>query len=160
MDDQLKRIHRAYDLSVTRYLQNIDPFIDVPDEFKNSPEFKTFLQEGRECNGGAADIKKFLAPKSGMRFLDAGCGGGLAEYYLHDWSSEYNGVDISQKMIEAMREYVTRKKIAIGGLWVADLAKLPFENNFFDITMVIGVFEYYPQEYCRQSLAEIHRCRA
>lgn len=92
-----------------------------------------------------------------MRFLDAGCCANLANYRLDKWQSIYYGVDISPNLIDAMRNFVKQKNISIGGLWVADITKLPFEDNFFDIAAVIGVFEYCTLEYIKESLVELNR---
>jgi SAM-dependent methyltransferase len=92
-----------------------------------------------------------------MRFLDAGCNASLASYRLDTWPSLYYGVDISPRLIHAMKEFATREHITVGGFWVTDIANLPFEDNFFDIAAVIGVFEYCTLSYTELALRELHR---
>jgi ubiquinone/menaquinone biosynthesis C-methylase UbiE len=66
-------------------------------------------------------------------------------------------VDISPRLIQAMRGFVAREHISIGGLWVADLSKLPFDDHFFDIAAAIGVLEYCTLGYIHSSLSELNR---
>lgn len=157
--EQLKRIQKAYDTTVKKYNDNIDPLVNVPAEFKQSPEFRAFTryQERADNSSGAPDIREYLAPESGMRFLDAGCCANLANYRLYDWPSTYCGVDISPLLIRAMERFVTQNNITIGGLWNSDIAQLPFEDHYFDICAVIGVFEYSTAAYMKFALRELHR---
>jgi SAM-dependent methyltransferase len=157
MDEQLDRVRKAYDLTVKQYRNGIDPLGNLPDEIKNSPFFKSLAVEKDFLNSAAADVREYLTPQSGMRFLDAGCSANLVNYRLDGWPSAYYGVDISPALIGAMREFVEREKIKIGGLEVTDISNLPFDDNFFDIAAVIGVLEYCTLEYIGKALAELHR---
>ena len=157
MGNQLERIRRAYDLTVEEYDKDRDPFDKLPAEFRRSTEFTTFLDSCKDCNSGCRDIKLWLSPQPGMRFLDAGCAAGLASYRLDRWPSTYYGVDISPGLIQAMKGFVSREGISVGGLYVADIADTPFADDFFDIAAVIGVFEYHGLTYIRKALAELKR---
>jgi SAM-dependent methyltransferase len=158
MDEHLRRVRHAYDLTVRQYDQEIDPLEQVPKEFKESARFQAFMEDaGRSCNNGAPENREFLDPRSGMRFLDAGCAASLANYRLHQWPSTYYGVDISAALIDAMRRFAARQQLALGGLHVAEVAALPFDDSFFDIAAVVGVLEYCTLDYIRQALPEIHR---
>lgn len=159
MDKQLKHIRRAYDLTVEQYYKGIDPYKNVPKTFKNSSEFKVFIKSIGPSNTGSAvsDIREYLKPKPGMRFLDAGCCANLANYRLDRWRSTYFGVDVSPALINAMKNFVSRNHISIGGLWVADISELPFDDNFFDIAAIIGVLQYYTLGYIKSSLCELNR---
>jgi ubiquinone/menaquinone biosynthesis C-methylase UbiE len=157
MNKQLVLIRKAYDLTVEQYKNGIDLLTNLPDDIKNSPSFKTIMRDKDQLNSGAKDIHEYLEPKPGMRLLDAGCCANLANYRLDKWQSIYYGVDISPKLINAMRNFVISKNLSIGGLWVTDITKLPFEDNYFDIATVIGVFEYCTLEYIKESLVELKR---
>jgi ubiquinone/menaquinone biosynthesis C-methylase UbiE len=157
MNKQLVLIRKAYDLTVEQYKNGIDLLTNLPDDIKNSPSFKTIMRDKDQLNSGAKDIHEYLEPKPGMRLLDAGCCANLANYRLDKWQSIYYGVDISPKLINAMRNFVISKNLSIGGLWVTDITKLPFEDNYFDIAAVIGVFEYCTLEYIKESLVELKR---
>jgi len=157
MDNQLDKIRKAYDLTVTQYRNGMNPLENVPEEIKNSDFFKSLASGSGQLSSGTADIKDFLAPEPGMRFLDAGCSGNLANYRPDRWPSTYYGVDISPALINAMKEFAERQKIQIGGLEVAEISKLPFEDDYFDIASIIGVLEYCTLEYIGTSLSEIKR---
>ncbi len=159
MRDQLQQIRSAYDLTVKQHNEKIDPLANVPDEFKCSKEFKNFQQDtGSEITGSnAPENKQFLDPKSGMEFLDAGCCANLVNYRFDQWASTYYGVDISPALIDAMKSLATHHEISVGNLQVAELAVLPFDDDFFDIASVIGVLEYADLDYCKAALCELNR---
>ena len=156
MDDQLEKIRGAYDLTVEQFRKGIDPLESVPDDIRNTDFFQS-MDSVRNINSAAVDIREYLSPEKNMKFLDAGCSANLANYKLGEWPSTYYGVDISPALIEAMKSYVKRNDISIGGLYIADLAGLPFETDFFDIAAVIGVLEYCTLEYITKALQELHR---
>jgi len=157
MDKQLSKIRRAYDLTVEQYKKGIDPLDNIPERIRNSEGYRYILANRNKINSDAPDIKKYLNPKPGKRFLDGGCSANLANYRLDRWPSTYYGVDISPCLIEAMEAFVARHNIRIGGLYVADIARLPFDDNFFDIASVIGVCEYCTVDYIGNALVELHR---
>jgi SAM-dependent methyltransferase len=157
MDRQLKQVSRAYDLTVKQYRQGSDPYRDVPDEIRNSPFFRSVVSGGSSSNSASPDVREYLRPKPGMRFLDAGCAANLANFRLDQWPCIYYGVDISPALISAMKSFAARHKMAIGGLHVAEVSRLPFADDFFDIASVVGVLEYCPLPYIRRALRELHR---
>lgn len=157
MKKQLDLIRQAYDLTIEQYKKGIELLADIPDDIKNSPGYKAIMAEKENLNSGSTDIKEYLNPKSGMRFLDAGCCANLANYRLDKWQSTYYGIDISPNLIKAMRNFIKSENISTGGLWVGDISRLPFEDNFFDIAAVIGVFEYCTLGYVKESMAELKR---
>jgi ubiquinone/menaquinone biosynthesis C-methylase UbiE len=156
---QRKRISKAYDAAISDPAPGRDSWADIPEEFLNSAEFAAFQKDADpKLTGSAApDIKAFLAPAPGLKLLDAGCCADLAAYRLDRWASTYYGVDISPKIIEAMRTFATKEDIAIGGLEVAEVTTLPFPDQFFDIALCIGVIEYVDLEYTRKAIGELHR---
>ena len=156
MDDQLEKIRRAYDLTVEQFRKGINPMESVPGDIRNTDFFQS-MDSVTENNSAAADIREYLSPEKGIKFLDAGCSANLANYILGEWPSTYYGVDISPALIEAMKGYAEVNNIDSGGLYVADISSMPFENSFFDIAAVIGVLEYCTLEYIDQALQELHR---
>ncbi len=156
---EVEPIRTAYDLTVEQYKKGIHPFKDVPDDFKSRLDFKTFMKDSDPSITGsnAPENKEYLAPKKGMRFLDAGCGANLANYKFHKWPSVFYGVDISAALIDEMRRYVHKHHIQIGGLHVAEITNMPFEDSCFDIALLIGVLEYYSLHYTKRALEEMNR---
>lgn len=158
MSEQLDRIRRAYDLTVEQFERGVDPLTAVPDDLKQTAGFQTFMEEaGRWCNSGAPDIREFLNPRSGMTFLDIGCAASLSSHRLAEWPSTYFGVDISTRLIAAMKRYSADHSVETGGLCVAGAATLPFADGHFDIAAMVGVLEYWSLEYVDTSLRELSR---
>jgi SAM-dependent methyltransferase len=155
IERQLEQVRRAYDLTVEQYHSGTDWLAQVPEGFKNSPEFLALMQE--PCNSGAAENRQYLTPQPGMRFLDAGCCANLANHRLDQWPSTYYGVDISPALIEAMQGFAASHQISTGALHVAEVTDLPFDADFFDIADVIGVLEYCTLDYTERALVELNR---
>ena len=156
MEEQLEKIRKTYDLTVEQFRKGIDPMESVPDDIRNTDFFQS-MDSVTDINSAAADIREYLSPETGMKFLDAGCSANLANYNLGEWPSVYYGVDISEDLIKAMKSYSEQNKIPIGGLYIADISGMPFEDGFFDIAAIIGVLEYCTIEYISQALGELHR---
>ena len=157
MEEQLEIIRKAYDLTIEMYNKGINPLDNIPEEIKNSNGYKSLISNKNLSNSSAPDIREYLNPSHGMRFLDAGCSANIANYRLDRWTSTYYGIDISTRLIQAMQNYVNRNKLNIGGLYVADVSRMPFEDGFFDIAAMIGVLEYHTFEYLQQALLELNR---
>lgn len=156
MSSQLERIRRAYDLTAEQYAKGIDAYGAVPEHIKNMRGYREIIHSPL-MGSGASDIKEYLKPERGMRFLDAGCCANLANYRLDRWPCTYYGVDISPALIEAMEAFVRKNGISIGGLYNRDIANMPFDDNFFHVAAAIGVLEYYTHEYSRRALRELYR---
>lgn len=157
--EYIEKISKAYDLTVDQFKKGIEPFDTLPENFRNSDEFKEFIREisFRETGLNSGKNKKFLSPEKDKKFLDIGSNANLFNHHLYRWPSEYYGVDISPKLINAMKRFISENNIKIGGLFLADASNLPFENNFFDMSALIGVLEYYPLDYIEASLKELNR---
>jgi SAM-dependent methyltransferase len=158
-NDPIKVISKAYDKTVDNYNEGIEDEDLLPEEFKNSERYKRFKKILSSNPNGSEDsqIFEYLNPKKGMKFLDVGSCANLICKKLHEWPSEYYGIDISPKLIKASQNFVKRNNLNIGGLYVAEVANMPFANNFFDICAVIGVLEYFDIEYIKKALKELHR---
>lgn len=159
LNEQVEKIRMAYDLTVEQYHKGIDPLNELPEDFKNSKDFKALMKDADPSVTGsnASENKKYLKPKKGMRFLDAGCGANLAVYEFYKWPSIFYGVDISTALVNEMKKFVKKHCLQIGGLYVAEIISMPFEDNYFDIALLIGVLEYYSLEYTKKALEEMNR---
>jgi SAM-dependent methyltransferase len=157
MDQWLERVRLAYDRTVEEYRKGIDPLRDVPDGIRRSAFFQSFTSGASASNSAALDIKRYLKPRAGTRFIDVGCCANLANYRLDKWPSTYYGVDISPALIEAMKGFAAAHGITPGGLYVAEAARLPFWDKFFDMAAAIGVFEYSSLRSIRRAVVELHR---
>ncbi len=159
MHHQLRIIRDAYDKTVDRYFAGVEDEDLLPEEFKQSDRYKRFKALLHMPDGGSGDakIREYLQPQAGMRFLDVGCCANLMTRNLAAWPSTYYGIDISPKLIEASQNFVKNHQVNIGGLAVADMAHMPFDDHFFDICAVIGIVEYFDIAYIRTALKELHR---
>jgi ubiquinone/menaquinone biosynthesis C-methylase UbiE len=156
---QIEIIRQAYDETVDRYFAGVEDEVLLPSEFRNSERYARFKECMRQGPCGSHDprIPLYLAPQSGMNFLDIGSGVNLIARGLEKWSSTYYGIDISGKLVHVTRNHAERNGCAIGGLSVADAAHIPFRDGFFDIGAAIGVFEYYDLAYIGIALQELRR---
>jgi ubiquinone/menaquinone biosynthesis C-methylase UbiE len=154
--DRLREIAAAYDRTVTEYAHNIDPLSSVPVKFRQSEAFKRFM---KECPPRRTTmfLRRYLRPKNGMKFLDVGCSANLYNYDHGRWPSQYFGIDISKALINAMQGVAKNHRYAIGSLKTADMAAMPFDDDFFDIAAVIGVLEYWNLPYIKRAMRELFR---
>jgi ubiquinone/menaquinone biosynthesis C-methylase UbiE len=156
MKKQIDKVRRAYDLTVAQFQEGVDVYATVPEEIRNLPGY-TDITKNQNNNSNAPDIREYLAPRPGMRYLDAGCCANLANYRLDQWPSVYYGVDISPALVDAMKRFAEKHNIPTGGLHVADVARLPFDNELFDIATLIGVLEYCTLQHTEDILRELWR---
>lgn len=93
-------------------------------------------------------------PKS---ILEIGCGFGRNIKFLIDNGFEANnitGSDISKKMINLAKKYVNNKNVKFVH---ADVYKLPFKTNQFDLLISHGVFMHVKKSKIKQSIDEAVR---
>jgi ubiquinone/menaquinone biosynthesis C-methylase UbiE len=97
-------------------------------------------------------IKSFLPNLSGKRVLDLGCGYGRAiKLYESMGAKDVFGVDTSRSLIEECKKYVTKPQ----NLFVRDMEKLSFKNNYFDV--VVGRFSLHYLKNFKSAYKEISR---
>lgn len=157
--DQINVLRKAYDQTVDNFEAGIEDEDLLPEEFKTSQRYQR-LKDALTvdaCGSDSLEIFRHLCPKKGMLFLDVGSCANLITKKLHEWPSTYFGIDISPKLIQTIQSFVKHNKITIGGLYVADAAELPFNDNFFDICAIVGVLEYFDIHYIKSALKEVHR---
>lgn len=74
------------------------------------------------------------------KYVDVGCGTGKLMATASDFNiDEIFGVDLSPKMVEASR--LNNSKIS-SNIFTADISKLPFPDNYFDLITAIHVFHH------------------
>jgi ubiquinone/menaquinone biosynthesis C-methylase UbiE len=101
--------------------------------------------EKRAIDSLLADIKQ-------SRFLEVGCGTGHWSRYFSDKGFEVAGIDISSEMIKIARQ----KQIPNSRFEIADGRNLPFEDESFDVAVVITVLEFTPEP--EKIISEMVRC--
>ncbi|HEX7281847.1 MAG TPA: methyltransferase domain-containing protein [Vicinamibacterales bacterium] len=116
--------------------------------------FGAILQPGRER------AVRSIVSRPGLRVLELGIGTGLtAPLYSRDWSVV--GVDLSPAMLQHAQKRIAELKLDnLVRLVLADGAKLPFDDESFDVVLVPYVMSVVPdpigvgvelRRVCRQS---------
>ena len=86
-------------------------------------------------------IKKFL--KKG-RILESGCGLGDKVYLLQKEGYEATGIDNAKETVEKVKRIMPSLDIRF-----ADVRQLPFDDEFFDGYLSLGVIEHFYEGYDR-----------
>jgi trans-aconitate methyltransferase len=84
---------------------------------------KRYSEQGRFVSDLGGPVLELLAPRTGERILDLGCGDGVLTKCLADLGCEVVGVDSSPEMIAAARGLGLDARVADG-------RSLPFETEF------------------------------
>lgn len=99
-------------------------------------------------------IKKLKNKTLPIKVLDLGCGDGVIFYLLQKKIKNNNlklyGIDLSEKAIE-----IAIKKNPFGNFKVADVYKIPYEENYFDLVLSSDVIEHILEP--KKMLSEIRR---
>jgi SAM-dependent methyltransferase len=74
---------------------------------------------------------------SGVRFLDAGCGGGGASVLAERRGAVVSGLDASAPLID-----IARERVSGGDFRVGDLEALPFADGSFDAVIAANSIQY------------------
>jgi SAM-dependent methyltransferase len=86
----------------------------------------------------APGLQALLPPVTGLRVLDAGCGGGRTSSWLVEQGAEVVGLDASTELLRLARERLPSATFVLG-----DLAEpLPFEDDSFDVAVASLVMHY------------------
>jgi ubiquinone/menaquinone biosynthesis C-methylase UbiE len=99
-------------------------------------------------------LRRALPPTEGLRVLDFGCGTGRMSGWLAGLGARPVGVDASPAMIDAARTNWPALEFK-----VLDETHLPFEDESFDLVLVVGVFQYLVQagDALDRTLEEVRR---
>ncbi|MCL4180226.1 MAG: methyltransferase domain-containing protein [Verrucomicrobia bacterium] len=96
------------------------------------------------------DTLSALGVKAGMRFLDAGCGGGGACVVAAALGCEVTGFDASHALLAIARERLPQAQCVHG-----DLEQLPFPDGHFDAALAANSVIF--AEDIRQAMRELRR---
>ncbi len=97
-------------------------------------------------------LRDFLAPVSGDRVIDLGCGSGRIMVWNHDTGAWMVGVDVAP--------YFAHEAIEQSDLVLGDLRRLPFPDNSFTKAWSLDVFEHLSKEALEGFLRETARVMA
>lgn len=90
------------------------------------------------------------------KILDLGCGNGRNLVPFSEKGFDCYGVDFSEKMLEYAKGRFSKRKLT-AEFKFGDLAKIPFEDNFFDYIICIASFHHLNKKDQIKSLNEIKR---
>lgn len=93
------------------------------------------IQEGMVAPVFEAIIGRFVS--SGTRYLDAGCGAGMAAQMAAKKGAKVSGIDASDQMVA-----IARQRVPNGDFHVGDLESLPFKDASFDLVTGFNAFQY------------------
>ncbi len=125
--------------------------MSTPGRFSSTPdytmgygeEYLRFLSEVR-----VEEAIAFLEPRlePGFRVLDLGCGPGHISLALSRAVApgELYGIDIEPTQVELCRGLAAEFGIASATFEVADVARLPFDDDFFDAVNCCDILAYVP----------------
>src|SRR5690242_15227532 len=95
-----------------------------------------------------------LAPLTGQRLLDAGCGAGLLAHKAAERGAAVSGLDASDGLLA-----VARERVPDGDFTSGDIDSLPYANDTFDVVSAFNSIQYATDPAA--AVAELARvCRA
>jgi SAM-dependent methyltransferase len=86
------------------------------------------------------EILSLLGPTEGKRCLDIGGDNGLISYYLRKRGGEWASADLEEEAVNSIRNLVKTEVYKIDG------RKTPFEDNTFDVVVIIDFLEHIPTD--------------
>ena len=117
-----------------------DPVVEIP-QFTDGEAYERLM--GRWSRLAGAIFLDWLAPPSGLRWLDVGCGNGAFTELLVERCapSEVLGIDPSEEQLAFARD---RASTAIVEFQQGDAQALPFEDGVFDIAAMALAINLIP----------------
>lgn len=153
------KIAESFNRTIEMSKAGINQYQTLPPFITEDPDYAIYLEKqiGAEHDSGRIQVKEYLCPHQGERFLDLGCCLNLIDRGYDSWNVQYYGVDISKRVIQELQEYIDRHRILVGGLYCCSMDSLPFEEGFFDCCACIGSLEYYTADYVEYVLSQVYR---
>ena len=100
------------------------------------------------CRAVYLEVLDRLEPE-GKRYLDVGCGSGMAANLAWGRGAEVAGVDAATHLIE-----IARRQTPAGRFEVCDIETLPFVDSRFDVITGFNAFQYAGDPGCALSEAK------
>lgn len=95
--------------------------------------------------------------KKTSKVAELGCGTGYYAMQFHDKCKQYVGVDIVPKHIDALNKKVKAKEIKNVVGVVGDATDVHFENNSFDVVLLLGPMYHLDRKSREKALLEAKR---
>jgi ubiquinone/menaquinone biosynthesis C-methylase UbiE len=124
---------------------NFDRVAGIYDETRRLPDWVVTRMRDRVVDATGTTRQ--------TRFLELGIGTGRIALPFIEAGYDYTGVDISRKMVERLRQKAgPRDNVTLVD---ADITRLPFADDSFDVVMAVHILHLVPA--WRQALAEARR---
>ena len=113
------------------------------------------FRDGRGLSHNKSKQVRALAPRPGLRILDAGCGRGEVLLACARAGAEVAGVDYSRDAVEITRE--TLAEFPDADVRRGDVTDLPWEDGTFDRALFADVIEHLDPPQTVTALSELRR---
>jgi ubiquinone/menaquinone biosynthesis C-methylase UbiE len=118
----------------------------VRHNFAGAIEYARLYEGSGSCaqffNERLRQVLEVIAPLSGGKVLEVGCGPGILLSRLGSTKLELYGLDCCPEMITEAKERTAGASVR---LTVGRVQQLPFEDQSFDVVLALGVLEYLPE---------------
>ena len=105
------------------------------------------------------EVDKYKVKKKVKRILDMGCGNGRHVVFFARQGFDVYGIDISKEAIEVARKWLDREGLK-AHLKVGDIEKLPFEDEYFDVIVLLEVLDHISFFKASKAMKEAKRVLA
>ena len=95
--------------------------------------------------------------KKFKKILDAGCGWGRNSIFLAKHGFQLEGFDLSETSVKTTIEKAKEQGFDFSNFVIADMLKLPYEDNSIDAFLAINVISHTDKEGFNKILSEIKR---
>ena len=115
---------------------------------------------GDELSPRLARTWSLAGVKPGMKILDLGFGRGEVVYRCALKGAEVAGVDYSDAAIRLARRLIDKLPPSSRNratLYHADMRKLPFDDNYFDLIFMLDIVEHLSPHELDSVMSEVHR---
>ncbi|GAH11656.1 unnamed protein product, partial [marine sediment metagenome] len=98
-------------------------------------------------------LEEFLSfVNKGGKILDVGCGPGIETKFIMDRGFKYEGIDLSQNMLE-----IAKKKNPTATFQIMDMRELKYPNNNFSGIMALESLIHFPKYEVYTIITDFHR---
>lgn len=94
------------------------------------------IQE-RSCRPVYHEVLKRTEVGNTTRYLDVGCGSGIAASLAADLGADVSGIDASENLL-----MIAKERVLGGSFHRGDMESLPFEDDSFDVVTGFNSFQY------------------